>query len=195
LVVTPPAPCAATTSRRRLLGGSGAGLVAGAFVLAGCSHKSHRPDVHKIPPHVRAKDVEILNRALDLEHKAIAAYTAGIPLLGGSAHDAAKQFLGQELSHAGELSGLIKQAGGKANKPKASYDLGRPRNRTDVLRLLHELERAEIAVYLAAIPDVSPGSVRAAVAAILGNDAQHVVILRAALGLEPIPSAFVTGGE
>ena len=42
----------------------------------------------------------------------IAAYTASIPLLAPDAAEAAKRFLGQELSHAGELSGLIKQAGG-----------------------------------------------------------------------------------
>jgi rubrerythrin len=185
---------AAATSRRALLGTSGAAAGA-AVLLAGCGKKAHRPEVHKIAPRVRAADVAILNRAVDLEYKAIAAYTAGIPLLGGSAHDAAKQFLGQELSHAGELSGLIEQAGGKPNKPKAGYDLGRPRDRTDVLRLLHALERAEIAGYLDAIPNVSPGPVRAAVAAILANDAQHVVVLRAALGLEPLPGAFITGRE
>ncbi len=189
-------PGAATTSRRTLISTSGASLAAAAaLALAGCSRKSRRPSVHKIPSQARSADVEILNRALDREHAAIAAYTAGIPLLSGPAQAAAERFLDQELSHAGELSGLIRQAGGKANKPNPSYDLGRPRTSTDVLRLLHALERAEIAGYLEAIPYVSPGPVRAATAAILANDAQHVAVLRASLGLEPAPDAFVAGGE
>jgi bacterioferritin (cytochrome b1) len=188
------APGAASTSRRTLLRTSGASLGA-ALALAACGNKSHKLDVHKLPPQARNADVEILNGALDVVHKAIAAYTAGIPLLSGRAHAAAKQFLSQELTHAGELAGLIKQAGGKPNKARASYDLGRPRSRTDVLELLHELERTEIAGYVAAVPNVSPGSVRAAVAAILGNDAQHVVVLRSILGLAPLAGAQVTGSE
>jgi hypothetical protein len=35
--------------------------------------------------------------------------------------------------------------------------------------------------------------VRAAVASIMANDAQHVVVLRLALRLPPIPSPLVTG--
>lgn len=186
---------AAPTSRRALLKGSGAS-VATAMVLLGCSRGGpHHPDVHTIPAEARTADVEILNRALDLEHEAIAAYTAGIPLLGGLVQAAAKHFLGHELSHAGELSGLIGQAGGQANQPKQGYDLGRPRTRDQVLELLHSLERAEIAGYLRAITTVSPGPVRAAVGAILANDAQHVAILRSALGRAPLLGPFVTGNE
>jgi bacterioferritin (cytochrome b1) len=188
-------PRATASTRRSVLRSSGAGLAAGAVVvLAGCGKKTHT-DLHKLAPAARNTDVELLNRALDLELKAIAAYTAGIPLLGRRDHEAAKRFLGQELSHAGELAGLVKQAGGKPNKPKQGYDFGRPKDRSDVLRLLHELERAEIEGYLQAISVVSPGPVRAAVAAILANDAQHVAVLRTALGLRPLVGAFVTGGE
>jgi bacterioferritin (cytochrome b1) len=164
------------------------------FVLGGCG-KTSRADLHKLPVAARTTDVQLLNRALDLELEAIAAYTAGIPLLSRKDHDAAQQFLTQELSHAGELAGLIKQAGGKPNKPKQGYDFGRPQSRTDVLRLLHTLERAEVAGYLKAISVLSPGPVRAAVAAILANDAQHVVVLRSALRLPSLVGAFVTGGE
>jgi hypothetical protein len=36
--------------------------------------------------------------------------------------------------------------------------------------------------------------VRAALSSILANDAQHLVVVRRALRVEPIPTAFVTGG-
>ena len=95
----------------------------------------------------------------------------------------------------GELYGLIKQAKGISNKAQANYPFGHPRTHKEVVDLLHTLEQAQIAGYLEAIPSVSPGSVRAALSAILANDAQHVVVLRRALRIEPIPSAFVTAAE
>lgn len=191
------APCAADGTRRGLLRVAGSGAAAGAAVLlVACGGRgSHRPRVETIPPPARAADLELLGQALEREHKAIAAYTAVIPLLSGGVQTAAMHFLDQELSHAGELSVLIKQAQGKAARPAPSYDLGRPRTRQDLLGLLHALEREQIAGYLQAIPIVSPGPVRAALAAILGNDAQHVSVLRLALGLDPAPSPFVTGAE
>ena len=180
------------TSRRDLLIGSGSVLL-----LAGCgvaSDPTHR-ELSRLPRAARRADVKILNAALDLEYELIAAYTAGIPLLAGAGKTAAQRFLGQDLSHAGELQGLVHEAGGKSNKPQPSYDLGRPRTGTDVLRLLHSLESAMIAAYLDAIPSLSAGHVRASVASMVANEGQHVSILRAVLGLPPIPSAFVTGRE
>lgn len=187
---------AAGHTRRALLRTSTGGVAAGALVaLAGCGKGSRRPDVHRIPPSARDTDVMIINGLLDACERTIAAYTATVPLFTGHVHAAMKQFLDQDLEHAGELYRLIKQAGGEANKPQPSYDLGQPRGRKDLLRLLHGLEAEMVSRYLAAIPQLAPGSVRAAIASILANDAQHVVVLRLALHLEPLPTAFVTGAE
>jgi rubrerythrin len=182
-------------TRRTLLGHWKAGIGAGAVIgLVGCGG-STKPNLRQLPPAAKSTDVDLLNQALDLEHEAIAAYTAGIPLLDGRPKKAAQLFLEQELSHAGEMYGLIKQAGGRPNKAKASYDLGHPSTAMDVLRLLHDLEHRELRLYLGALTRLSPGSVRAAVAAVLANDAQHVAVLRSALGMLPLPSPFVTGVE
>jgi hypothetical protein len=148
-----------------------------------------------LPPVAQRSDVEILNALLDLENRTVAAYTAGIPLLSDQAKMAATQFLGQELTHTGELAGLVKEAGGKPIKQRASYPLGHPRNETEVLQLLHSLERATVAAYLDAIPRVSPGEVRASLAAVMGNDAQHLSVVRVALGRPPVPSALVGARE
>jgi bacterioferritin (cytochrome b1) len=186
---------AAPVSRRALLQSSGAGLAAGvAAVAAGCGSQSPT-STRTISPAARSADVEILNQVLDLEHKAIAAYTAGIPLLAGHVQKAAQQFLAQELQHASELFGLIRRQDGQPDKPQPTYDLGRPRSREDVLQLLHQIERAQIRAYLAAIPEVTPGTVKSALGAILGSDAQHIALLRAALGATPLAGAFVTGNE
>ena len=168
---------------------------AAALALAGCGGSVKHPMVKRVSAPARHRDVEILNRALDLERRTVEAYIAGIPLLNKPDGKTAKQFLNEELEHAGELLALIKTAKGKAVPRAASYELGHPRDGAEVLTLLHELERLQIAGYLDAIPQLSPGPVRAAVATILASDAEHIAILRLAQGAVPAPSAFVIGTE
>jgi hypothetical protein len=62
-----------------------------------------------------------------------------------------------------------------------------------VLALLKRLEQAQLRAYLDAIPQLSGGKVRAAVAAIYANDAQHLALLRWQTGEAPAPAALVTG--
>jgi hypothetical protein len=163
-------------------------------VAAGCGHTSLRAQVHNSAP-VLHTDVALLNQLLHLEHVGIAAYTAGTPLLAPATVEAGKLFLNDELSHAGALAGLIRAAGAKPPKPAPSYDLGHPRTSAEVLALLHRIESAQIAAYLAALPRLEPAFVRQSVASILANDAQHVAVVRAALGQPAVPSAFVSGRE
>ncbi len=180
-------------SRRTLLSAAAAGC--GALLLGGCGKAN--------AVHVRVKragpvplaDVGLLNALLDLEHLAIWAYAAGIPLLSKNQAPAAKVFLAQELSHANELAGLVREAHAKPSEPPPSYDLGHPRTGDDVLRLLHRIESEQLAAYLSAIPQLQRGPVRAAALALFANDAQHVAILRLQLGLQPVPAALVTGRE
>jgi Ferritin-like domain len=188
-VVSPPDG----ESRRGFL--SGASPAAAALALAGCGASVSYPMVKRVSARVRHRDVEILNQALDLERRTVEAYIAGIPLLNRADGKTAKQFLNEELEHTGELLALIKTANGKAIPRAGSYELGHPRDGAEVLTLLHELERLQIAGYLDAIPRLSPGPVRAAVATILASDAEHIAILRLAQGAVPAPSAFVTGTE
>jgi hypothetical protein len=193
--VVSASPDEGSGSRRKLLLAAGAAIAGGgATALAACGSTPLRVKVRsgaKVSP----SDVEILNALLDLEYYAIAAYTAGIPLLRQPAARAGKHFLSQELAHASALSDLVKRAHGKPSKPKASYDLGHPRGATDVLVLLHRLESEQLAAYVEMIPRLSPGRVRSATAAIFANDAQHLSVLRAQLGRSPVPAALATGTE
>jgi hypothetical protein len=180
------------SSRRNLLLAAGTGL-AGAL-LAGCGGESIKQQVHNSQAAL-SNDVDLLNRLLHLEHTAIAAYTAGIPLLDQPTAKAGQLFLNDEISHAGDVAGLVREAGGKPIKPAPSYALGHPRTSEQVLMLLHAVENAQIAGYLYAIQQLEPGVVKQQVASILANDAQHVAVVRAALGQPAIPSAFVTGKD
>ncbi len=137
----------------------------------------------------------MLHDLLELEYKTIYAYEAGIPLLDPQTAVGPQQFLRQELSHAGELVGLIKKASGQLPKPHGAYALGQPRTEADVLALLHDLEAEQLTAYLRALPLVSDPGVRAGLAAVLANDAQHVAMLRSQLHRAPSPAAFVTGRE
>lgn len=136
--------------------------------------------------------MDLLRPALDLEYRAIAAYTASFPLLHSFDARAAKRFLQQELDHAAQVWGLMKQAGAKPPVQPSGYDYGQPRSTPEALRLLDSIENQQVTYYLEVIPKLTPGPVRALVASILANDAQHVSLLRVVLGRDPIPSAFVT---
>ncbi len=182
------APEGDSGSRRRLLGGA----LAGTLVLAGCGKESLHTRL-KRQPTVAQRDVQALNHLLDVQHLAVAAYTAAGPLLPAPAAAAAEQFLAQELGHAGGLAGLVKAAGGKPLDPQASYDLGRPRTGEDVLRLLQRVEEIELSSFVAALPQLSPGEVRAQVAGYFANDAQHDSAVRLLLGQDPLPSPLVPG--
>ena len=181
-------------SRRALLTGAGAALAGGTLAVAGCgSADTGKQAVKKTSAGVRTQDIAILNQALALERRTVAAYIAGIPLLTRSERKAARQFLNEELEHTGELISLIKAAGGKAPPRADSYVLGHPTDGPGVLALLHSLEGLQISGYLDWIPRLSPGPVRAAVSSILTVDSQHLAMVRVMQGQVPVPGPFVTG--
>jgi hypothetical protein len=181
-----------SSSRRGVLCAAGAGLAG--LLVAGCGHKSLKAQVHYAKP-VLHSDVEILNHLLDLEHWAIAAYTAATPLLPPATVKAGALFLNDELSHAGDLAGLVRAAGGKPIKGRPSYPLGNPHGSDEVIEVLHTVEKALVTAYIDAIPRLQPGTAKQQVASIFANDAQHLTVVRAALHLPAVPSAYVTGRE
>jgi hypothetical protein len=166
------------------------------LAFAGCG-RSHPAAVHvaSLPPELKAVDAAIFNGLIDAEYAATAAYIAGVPVLSDHNARAAKHFLVQEVSHITQLSNLVNVAHGTPHGPRPSYDLGHPRNETQVLELIHRAEQVTIRAYLDAIPKLSPGAARAAAASILANEAQHASIIRRNLGLDPVPDALVTAAE
>jgi hypothetical protein len=170
----------------------------GAVALTGCGGDgaAGSPAPAPITRTAVDTDLQILTAALVLERRTVSAYIAAIPLLPHSLVKGAKAFLSEELAHTGELISLIKGTGAKAPDRADSYDLGpSPRTPGGVVGVLHGFERLQIASYLSWIPRLSPGPMRAAVATILASDAQHLAILRTALGEPALASAFVTGNE
>ena len=102
-------PTAMTTDRRQFLG-RGATLSAAALALL--AGRDALAANHKGNP---AKDVDILNVALGLEHEAINAYQlgAGSGLLQKPVLDVAVQFQGHHKVHRDALIATIQKLGGK----------------------------------------------------------------------------------
>ncbi len=142
-----------------------------------------------------ADDVAILNAALGLEHEAIAAYQLGAEsgLLQKPVLDLAVTFQGQHKAHAGLLSDTVRTLGGTPVEPKPAYDFptDRLKSEADVLGFAADLEQAAVSAYLGAIPQFHDRELSKAAASILGDEAMHWATLRNALGLPPVPEAFV----
>jgi rubrerythrin len=176
-------------SRRRFFHASGVAVGGGsAAFLAACGGSSKKKKTTSA-----AADVAILNSAIDLENTAIAAYTAGAPLLKGEVLKLGREFLGQEKDHADALSTAVTQLGGHPARPKASYDFPHVRTQRDVLLLANMIENTAIAAYLDALPRLSSHDLRATAASIVTNEAEHVSVLLGALGRPQVPTAFVVG--
>jgi len=77
---------------------------------------------------------------------------------------------------------------------KSAYDfpVASLKTQADVLRFAVNLERGAVAAYLAAAPIFANRDIAKAAASIFGTEAQHAAVLRAALGDNPVPSAFVS---
>jgi len=184
------------SSRRALLTGTGAALAGGALVLAGCgSVATGDSAVKKSSVQLDHQDIEILERALELERRTVAAYIACIPLLTRPQRKAFRQFLNEEFQHTGELASLITAAGSTPPPRADSYPIGHPTDGPAALAVIHSLEALQISRYLEWIPRLSTGPVRAAVASVLTVDAQHLTMCRVLQGQDPVPGPFVTGSS
>lgn len=190
-------------SRRTLLHRSGVAVIGGsAAVLAACGSSSRSKSSSSSGRSTStgsdlsgSGDVSVLNAALDLENMAIAAYTAGAPLLDGSVLMLARRFLAQEKDHTVTLRRAINQAGGTPNQPKTDYGFPSVRSQGDVLGLTSMIESTAIGFYIDAIPKLSSGDLRATAASIVTDEAEHLAVLQTALGRDPVPSAFVAGAQ
>jgi bacterioferritin (cytochrome b1) len=177
-------------SRRGFLQAAGAAGAGGsAAFLAACGGGSGSKESKS----AKQADIALLNSAIDLENTAIAAYTAGAPLLKGEALRLGREFLGHEKDHADTLSSAVSALGGRPPPPKASYRFPQVRNQREVLGLLDTIEHELVAAYLDALPKLNSPTLRAMVASILATEGEHISVVLGALGRPQVPTALVTG--
>ena len=138
-------------------------------------------------------DANVLNSALDLEHQAVAAYTAALRVLRGQNLRTARTFRDHERAHVQDLSRMIRSIGGRPNVAQRSYSFPRLATQDQALRFAIRLENTAIAAYIDALPRLNTPGLRAEGAAIVASEAEHLAVLNGALRQRPVPAAFVTG--
>jgi rubrerythrin len=179
-------------SRRRLLYRAGAvvgGVATGS--LAACG-KADETTTQSGGISGTESDIGTLQRALAIEFASIGLYQRGARLLSGPRRRTCDLFLAQEQEHADVLTKAITQLGGSAAVEPAPLGHG-PLTGSRFLDLAARVATAAIGVYLAAVPRLSSGDLRATSVTILAVEAEHLSVLRGFLGLPQVPDAFVGG--
>jgi hypothetical protein len=141
-------------------------------------------------------DVAVMNEILGRQMAAVKAYGEVLPRLRGRTLALGRQFQAQEQEHVdGTIKGL-RGIGGKAEPAAEEIEVGELKTGADALRFLYTLESATIDAELNAITKLTGGWPRALLASTAANQAQHLVLIRRALGAKPlntVPSAFEAG--
>jgi Ferritin-like domain len=174
--------------RRALLLGVLAALLAGALGSCGGGGSSGAGD--------KERDARTLNEILGRQLAAVAAYSKVLPTLHGADLAAAQQFRAQEQEHVDATTKTLRGIGGEADPPAETIETGDLKTRADSLGFLYEMESATLDAELGAVGKLTVDWPRPLIASMAANQAQHLVLLRRALGakpLEAIPAAFETG--
>ena len=172
-------------SRRELLLAGGAALAATAVPLLVEAREA-------IAQAGSGDDESIISAALNLEVTAAEAYQRSQAQLGG----VARLFRNHERQHALALTAALRQMGAK---PRASLDsdtlssLAAATSRRNRALFLIDVENTAVRAYEDATRRLRDAATMQLVATILGNQAQHLVVLRQIAGRRPVPDAFERG--
>lgn len=144
----------------------------------------------------KAADAETLNNVLARELAAVRAYERTLPLLRGPARARAREFRAQEQEHVNAILKALRGLGEEAEPESEEIESEGLKTQADALEFLYEVESVSVAYNLRAISHLTSAWPRALLGSIAANQAQHLVVLRRALGAdgaESIPEAFEDG--
>ena len=182
--------------RRALLAVAGTALAGG--VLAACG--SSDDDSSGIATETGAErstaasaDVAILNQALAIEQRAVAAYHTAAEHLAGGRRATAQHFEAQEREHTDALAQAVMALGATPASARDRYAIPSLDDADAVLRFAMGVEQIAIAQYLDLIPKLSSQNLRGTFASILTVEAEHLAVLREEAGQDPAPDALVRG--
>lgn len=152
---------------------------------------------------ITENDIRLMNDTLAHEYVGMAAYEAAIRsgLLSEGVTTVARQFQRQHGEHAARLREVINGGGGQPVRPKSHDDyvaelpLANLKSEADVLALAADLERGAASAYLDQVAQFDDPKLGRLMASISGDEAMHWAVLRGALGLDPVPVAFVPGAQ
>ena len=148
-------------------------------------------------------DTEILEAAATAEIEAVVAYEtmARSGLLRGPVAELIRLFGNQEEEHFNALVKLLEAMGGEEPEKPEPADipgLGGLIGEPQMLEFAIELENGLIQEYVEAFENLTDSEALKTTSQIMSNEGQHLVMLRLALGADPVdlvPSAFETGTD
>ncbi len=144
----------------------------------------------------KAADAEILNRVLSREMAAIDADERAARPLHGPALALAREFRAQEQEHVDAIVKALRGLGAPAEPEEEEIEADGLRSRADALGFLYALESVSVADGLRAISHLSAPWPRSLLGSIVADQAQHLLLLRRALGApasDLVPEAFEDG--
>jgi len=165
------------------------------IALAACGGGSGSGGTTTVVPD-KSGDAETLNRVLARELAAIRAYEDTMPLLHGRALASAEEFRAQEQEHVNAILKALRGLGEAAEPADEEIESEGIQTQADALGFLYEIESVSVARDLRALSHVSAAWPRVLLSSIAANQAQHLVLLRRALGAdvaESVPEAFEDG--
>jgi len=143
-------------------------------------------------------DAEALNRVLSRQMAVVGAYDEAIEALRGRRRAIARQFRAQEQEHIDAVTRAMQNLEVEVEPEVEAAAPPTQPGEAARLAYLAELEGRTIEIELGAIAALTDSRPRAILGSIVANQAQHLVLLRRALGAPPlstVPSAFETGAE
>ncbi|MGA8745307.1 MAG: ferritin-like domain-containing protein [Solirubrobacterales bacterium] len=177
-------------------------MAAAGLMLAGCGGGSAGTTSRQGE---REANVALLDTAIGREMAIVDAYDHGLSLFGGPASWRDGPLLvklrAQDQEHVDALLKAIRGLGGQVDPVKVAgereaLEYSGVKTRADFLALAYELEGKGVVGDLDEVARLTAGWPRAMIASTATNQAQHLVLLRQALGAGPlgsVPAPFETG--
>jgi hypothetical protein len=180
---------------RRGFGRAALVLLAAALALlaAGCGKSGNGAETNP----EKGADAAFLNASLSRELTLLDAYAQGLPLLSGEQRAVGRRLRAQQQEYVSSLTKALRGLGGDVEAAAEALDPADLRDRRSLLELLYARESAALAAYLEQAPRLYTSAPRTLDASLAAGHAQHLVVLRQALGAgqaDSIPEAF-DGGE
>lgn len=171
--------------------GAVAAILAGAL-LAGCGEKGNPAGRSE-----REHDVEVLNVAIGQEQALVDAYRrAGAFVHDPEMRSVMRAYVAQELEHIDGWTKAMRGLDGTVETEPEELDYTGIETEDDYLRFAYEVTSTDLTHFLEDVTQLSTSAPQSFAASIAANEAQHLVVLRQALGadlVEAVPDSFDTG--
>lgn len=144
----------------------------------------------------KEEDAAAMNEVLGRQLAVVKAYGEVLPTLHGADLAVARKFGAQEQEHADAATKMLRGLGSEAEPSEETIEVQELKTRRDALIFLYEMESETISNELNALGLLHLSWPRPELTSMVANQAQHLVLLRRALGappLETVPQAFETG--